>query len=60
MAGVPGMLPTGSIGQLFLLPIEVRVVWLDEGNSEWKVLYNAPGEASKVGLSENSGEWREI
>jgi hypothetical protein len=42
--------------------IFVRVVWLDEGNSEWELLYDAVDKPEKTAFSvtnSNSGQWME-
>jgi hypothetical protein len=43
-------------------PLTVRVIWLDEGKTEWTFHYNAPGDANRIGFSmknQNSGNWQE-
>ena len=43
-------------------PVEVRIVWLDEGKAEWKIHYNAPGNPQKTAMAvknANSGKWKE-
>jgi hypothetical protein len=42
--------------------VTVRVVWLDEGNANWEVRYNAPGRSDKKAFTvknKNSGDWQE-
>lgn len=42
--------------------LEIRVVYLDEGNSEWSFLYDSKKDPEKMAYTiknENSGEWKE-
>lgn len=42
--------------------VEVRIVWLDEGKTEWKIGYNTAGNPGKIALTvqnTGSGEWKE-
>ncbi len=42
--------------------IEIRIVWLDEGNAEWILSYDATSDPEKVAYTmknEDSGSWKE-
>lgn len=42
--------------------LEIRIVWLDEGNTEWSLLYDSKKDPEKVAYTiknEDSGEWKE-
>lgn len=42
--------------------LEIRIVWLDEGNAEWTLKYDAKNDPEKIAYiqnNENSGTWKE-
>ena len=54
-----------DLDDAFLLqdrPVEVRIVWLDQGKSEWKLNYNSLGDPEKTALlvkNTDTGKWKE-